>query len=317
MNIQLGRSKVFTGFYQKFGILFVLTIEVVLFSFLHKNFFTTDNILSIGRQVSFIAISSIGMSMVMIGGGIDISVGSMLALSGVVAAKLTVDLNFPLPIAFLFVLFMGLIFGIVNGINTAILNIPPLIATLAMQTVLRGIAFLITKALPIKNISPTFKFFGQGYLFGVLPFPLLLMLVMFIFGYWVMHLSYFGRWIYAVGGNIEAARLSGINVIRVRVTTYALCTLFTALAGILMAGRLGSGQPSIGVGFEMDVLTATVLGGVSVNGGKGRIINVFVGVLIMGVLSTGMIMIGLNEYWQWIIKGLVLILAVTMSNIKV
>jgi ribose transport system permease protein len=142
------------------------------------------------------------------------------------------------------------------------------------------------------------------------------MLVLFVLGFWIMHKSYFGRWIYAVGGNIEAARLSGIDTTKVRICTYAFCGLFTALAGVLMAGRLGSGQPSIGSGFEMDVLTATVLGGVSVNGGKGRIVNVFVGVFIMGILGTGMIMVGLNEYWQWVIKGLVLIFAVTMSNLK-
>ncbi|WP_303857713.1 ABC transporter permease [Aminicella lysinilytica] len=305
----------FGTMYQKYGILLVLLIEVIFFTFMHQRFLTPDNLLSVGRQISFIGISAIGMTIVMVGGGIDISVGSMLALSGVLAAKFTVEMGVPLPVSIIITLALGIVFGMINGFTTSVLRIPPLISTLAMQTMLRGIAFLVTGALPIKNIPDSFKYLGQGYLGGVFPLPLFIMIFLFLIGCWIMHRSYFGRWIYAVGGNIEAARLSGINTTKVQISTYALCSLFTAFAGVLMAGRLGSGQPSIGEGFEMDVLTATVLGGVSVSGGRGRIMNVLIGALIMGILSTGMIMIGLNEYWQWVVKGLVLIFAVTMSNL--
>lgn len=306
----------FGNFYQKYGIMFILILEVLFFTIAKDNFLTASNFFNIGRQISFIGIASIGMTIVMITGGIDISIGSMLALSGVVSAKLTVESGLPLTVAIIFTLLLGLVAGMVNGISTSVLGIPALIATLAMQTVLKGVAFLLTNALPVKNISDTMKFLGQGRFLGVIPVPFAIMLVLFVFGWWFLEKSYLGRRIYAVGGNLEAARLSGINTKFVAILAYAMCGVFAALAGVLMCGRLGSGQPSIGADFPMDVLTATVLGGVSVNGGKGTIINVLFGAFIMGVLSTGMIMLGLSDYWQWVIKGIVLLFAVAMSNLK-
>lgn len=306
----------FGSFYQKYGIMFILVFEVMFFALARDNFLTTSNFFNVGRQISFIGIASIGMTIVMVTGGIDISVGSMLALSGVICAKMTVEMGLPLPVAVILTLIMGLIAGVINGIATSMLHIPALIATLAMQTILKGIAFLLTNALPVKNISDTMKFLGQGRFFGSLPVPFVIMLVLFVFGWWFLEKSYLGRRIYAVGGNMEAARLSGINTQLVCIIAYAMCGVFAALAGVLMCGRLGSGQPSIGADFPMDVLTATVLGGVSVNGGKGTIVNVLFGAFIMGVLSTGMIMMGLSDYWQWVVKGLVLLFAVSMSNLK-
>lgn len=303
-------------FYQKYGILFILVLEIIFFAIAHENFLTSTNLLSVGRQISFIGIASIGMTMVMITGGIDISVGSMLALAGVVSAKLLVDGGVPLPLAIILTLLVGTFFGLINGVTSEIMHVPPLISTLAMQTILKGIAFLITNALPVKGVSDSFKYLGQGYLWGWIPVPFLTMLLLFVVGWWFLEKSYFGRRIYVVGGNKEAARLSGIDTKKVIISTYALCGFFAALAGILMAGRLGSGQPSIGTNFPMDVLTATVLGGISVNGGKGSIVNVFFGAFIMGILSNGMIMLGLNEYWQWLVKGFVLLFAVSMSNLK-
>lgn len=311
-----GRSFRFEELYQKYGILLILIIEVLFFTFAHQNFLTPNNLLSVGRQISFIGIASIGMTMVMVTGGIDISVGSMLALSGVVCAKLAAELGLPLPVAIVFTLALGLFFGTINGVSTAVLRIPALISTLAMQTMLKGVAFLLTNALPVKNLPPAMKALGQGRVFGSIPVPLLIMLGLFVFGWWFLGRTFFGRRVYAVGGNEEAARLSGINTKAVIIITYALCGLFAALAGVLMAGRLGSGQPSIGTDFPMDVLTATVLGGISVSGGKGTLVNVLFGAFIMGVLSNGMIMLGLSDYWQWVVKGLVLLFAVAMSNLK-
>lgn len=313
-NLKKGFS--FGGFYQKYGILVILILEIAFFTVAKDNFLTPSNFFNVGRQISFIGIASIGMTIVMITGGIDISIGSILALSGVVCAKLTVEAGLPLPAAVLITLLLGVTAGIVNGISTSILCIPALIATLAMQTILKGAAFLLTNALPVKNIPDSLKFLGQGRFFGALPVPFVIMLVLFVFGWWFLEKSYLGRRVYAVGGNMEAARLSGINTQSICIIAYAMCGLFAALAGVLMCGRLGSGQPSIGTDFPMDVLTATVLGGVGVNGGKGSIINVLFGAFIMGVLSTGMIMLGLSDYWQWVVKGLVLLLAVSLSNLK-
>lgn len=316
-RIKLSKKMPTVGvFYQKYGILFILVLEIIFFAIAHENFLTSTNLLSVGRQISFIGIASIGMTMVMITGGIDISVGSMLALAGVVSAKLLVDGGVPLPLAIILTLLVGTFFGLINGVTSEIMHVPPLISTLAMQTILKGIAFLITNALPVKGVSDSFKYLGQGYLWGWIPIPFLTMLLLFVVGWWFLEKSYFGRRIYVVGGNKEAARLSGIDTKKVIISTYALCGFFAALAGILMAGRLGSGQPSIGTNFPMDVLTATVLGGISVNGGKGSIVNVFFGAFIMGILSNGMIMLGLNEYWQWLVKGFVLLFAVSMSNLK-
>ncbi|ADK81788.1 ABC transporter permease [Sediminispirochaeta smaragdinae] len=316
-RIKLSKKMPTVGvFYQKYGILFILVLEIIFFAIAHENFLTSTNLLSVGRQISFIGIASIGMTMVMITGGIDISVGSMLALAGVVSAKLLVDGGVPLPLAIILTLLVGTFFGLINGVTSEIMHVPPLISTLAMQTILKGIAFLITNALPVKGVSDSFKYLGQGYLWGWIPVPFLTMLLLFVVGWWFLEKSYFGRRIYVVGGNKEAARLSGIDTKKVIISTYALCGFFAALAGILMAGRLGSGQPSIGTNFPMDVLTATVLGGISVNGGKGSIVNVFFGAFIMGILSNGMIMLGLNEYWQWLVKGFVLLFAVSMSNLK-
>ena len=249
-------------------------------------------------------------------GGIDFSVGPMLAMGGVLCAKLSADLGMPQWVAVIFTLLLGALFGLINGVSVTRFHIPALIATLATQTILKGIAYLITNAVPVKNLSDTYKFLGQGYLFGIVPVPLVITIALFVLAWWYLDKTYLGRRVYLAGGNEEAARLSGINTKLTITSTYVLSGIFAAIAGVLMAARLGSGQPSVGSGFEMDVITATVLGGISVNGGKGRVVNVFVGACIMGVLANGMTMMNINQYLQWIINGVVLLFAVTMSNLR-
>lgn len=306
----------FMNLYSQYGVFLILILELVIFSCASKSFLSVANILSVGRQMSFTGIAAIGMTLVMLTGGIDISVGSMLAVAGVMCAKLSADMGMPIVVSVLLTLMLGIIFGAINGVSVAYLHIPALIATLATQTILKGIAYLITNAVPVKNLSASYKILGQGYLFGVIPVPMILMLVLFAIAWWYLDASYLGRRIYLVGGNPEAARLAGINTKLTVCSVYMLSGMFAAFAGILMAARLGSGQPSVGSGFEMDVITATVLGGISVNGGKGKVINVLVGACIMGVLANGMTMMNINQYLQWIINGLVLMFAVTMSNLK-
>ena len=260
--------------------------------------------------------TAIGMTLVMLTGGIDISVGSMLAMAGVLCAKLSADVGLPLWIAVVITLLIGALFGLINGAAVTRLHIPALIATLATQTILKGIAYLLTNAVPVKNLSATYKFLGQGYIFGVIPVPLIITVALYVLAWWYLDKTYLGRRVYLSGGNEEAARLSGINTKWTITGTYVFSGVFAAIAGVLMAARLGSGQPSVGSGFEMDVITATVLGGISVNGGKGKVVNVFVGACIMGVLANGMTMLNINQYLQWIINGLVLLFAVTMSNLR-
>lgn len=302
--------------YSTYGVFFILVIEFLIFSLASKSFLTLGNILSVGRQMSFTGIAAIGMTLVMLTGGIDISVGSMLAMAGVLCAKLSADVGLPLWIAVVITLLIGALFGLINGAAVTRLHIPALIATLATQTILKGIAYLLTNAVPVKNLSATYKFLGQGYIFGVIPVPLIITVALYVLAWWYLDKTYLGRRVYLSGGNEEAARLSGINTKWTITGTYVFSGVFAAIAGVLMAARLGSGQPSVGSGFEMDVITATVLGGISVNGGKGKVVNVFVGACIMGVLANGMTMLNINQYLQWIINGLVLLFAVTMSNLR-
>lgn len=306
----------FANLYSTYGVFFILVIEFLIFSLAIKSFLTLGNILSVGRQMSFTGIAAIGMTLVMLTGGIDISVGSMLAMAGVLCAKLSADVGLPLWIAVVITLLIGALFGLINGAAVTRLHIPALIATLATQTILKGIAYLLTNAVPVKNLSATYKFLGQGYIFGVIPVPLIITVALYVLAWWYLDKTYLGRRVYLSGGNEEAARLSGINTKWTITGTYVFSGVFAAIAGVLMAARLGSGQPSVGSGFEMDVITATVLGGISVNGGKGKVVNVFVGACIMGVLANGMTMLNINQYLQWIINGLVLLFAVTMSNLR-
>lgn len=306
----------FANLYSTYGVFFILVIEFLIFSLASKSFLTLGNILSVGRQMSFTGIAPIGMTLVMLTGGIDISVGSMLAMAGVLCAKLSADVGLPLWIAVVITLLIGALFGLINGAAVTRLHIPALIATLATQTILKGIAYLLTNAVPVKNLSATYKFLGQGYIFGVIPVPLIITVALYVLAWWYLDKTYLGRRVYLSGGNEEAARLSGINTKWTITGTYVFSGVFAAIAGVLMAARLGSGQPSVGSGFEMDVITATVLGGISVNGGKGKVVNVFVGACIMGVLANGMTMLNINQYLQWIINGLVLLFAVTMSNLR-
>ena len=306
----------FANLYSTYGVFFILVIEFLIFSLASKSFLTLGNILSVGRQMSFTGIAAIGMTLVMLTGGIDISVGSMLAMAGVLCAKLSADVGLPLWIAVVITLLIGALFGLINGAAVTRLHIPALIATLATQTILKGIAYLLTNAVPVKNLSATYKFLGQGYIFGVIPVPLIITVALYVLAWWYLDKTYLGRRVYLSGGNEEAARLSGINTKWTITGTYVFSGVFAAIAGVLMAAHLGSGQPSVGSGFEMDVITATVLGGISVNGGKGKVVNVFVGACIMGVLANGMTMLNINQYLQWIINGLVLLFAVTMSNLR-
>lgn len=306
----------FANLYSTYGVFFILVIEFLIFSLASKSFLTLGNILSVGRQMSFTGIAAIGTTLVMLTGGIDISVGSMLAMAGVLCAKLSADVGLPLWIAVVITLLIGALFGLINGAAVTRLHIPALIATLATQTILKGIAYLLTNAVPVKNLSATYKFLGQGYIFGVIPVPLIITVALYVLAWWYLDKTYLGRRVYLSGGNEEAARLSGINTKWTITGTYVFSGVFAAIAGVLMAARLGSGQPSVGSGFEMDVITATVLGGISVNGGKGKVVNVFVGACIMGVLANGMTMLNINQYLQWIINGLVLLFAVTMSNLR-
>lgn len=292
----------------KYGILFVCIILCAFFAVLSPAFLTSENIFNILRQVSIVGITAVGMTFVMLTGGIDLSVGSIIGVAAVTASELMV-LGVNPVLATIIALLICLILGFINAFFINVLKIPPLITTLGTSTALRGVAFLITDGLPVFGFSESYTVIGQGYLWFI-PIPVIIMVVTFLLGYVVLNKMKYGRYIYGIGGNEEATRLSGINVNKIKYLVYSISGLLSGLAGIVLLSRINSGQPKSGQGYEMDVITAVVLGGVSISGGEGKIGFVIVGVLIMGILANGMILINVNEYVQWVVKGLVLLAAV-------
>ncbi len=301
------------GMLGSYGIIFVLILLVAVFSLLTPRFLMPDNIFNILRQVSIVGIISVGMTFVMLTGGIDLSCGSIVGASCVGAALLMTKVSMNPVLACLIMGCFGVAVGLANGFFISQLKVPPFIATLGMMTSVRGIAYIITGGLPVFGFNRDFTKLGQGYL-GVVPIPVLVMTAAFAFGIIFLTKTRLGRHIYGVGGNEEASRLSGVRVKRIKYLVYAISGFMSALAGVVLLARVNSGQPNAGLSYEMDVITAVVLGGVSMSGGQGRLIMVIVGVMIMGILTNGMTMLTINEYVQQFVKGMVLIAAVALDS---
>jgi ribose transport system permease protein len=312
MSIKVDTKKI-KEILTNYGIIFVLLILVIVFSTLSDRFLMRDNIFNILRQVSIVGIISVGMTLVMLTGGIDLSCGSIVGLSGVGAALMMTEAAMNPVLASVIMLVVGIILGLANGFFISQLKVPPFIATLGMMTSIRGIAYIITGGLPVFGFNRSFTRLGQGYV-GVIPVPVIFMAGAFILGYILLSKTRIGRHIYGVGGNEEASRLSGIQVKKVKFFVYGAAGFMSALAGIVLLARVNSGQPNAGNSYEMDVITGVVLGGVSMSGGQGKIAMVIVGVMIMGILTNGMTMLSINEYIQQFVKGLVLIAAVALDS---
>ena len=297
----------------KNAIVFVLIALCIIFGSINPAFFSVTNLFNVLRQVAVVGIVAVGMTFVMLTGGIDLSVGAIIGVSAVAAAKAMLA-GMPPILAFLMTLLIGVVLGVVNGFFINKLRIPPLVATLGAMTALRGVAFIVTDGLPVFGFSDTFRQLGQGYLW-IIPIPVIITAMMFIIGHIMLNNTRSGRYIYGVGSNEEATRLSGINVQTIKYGVYTISGLLSSLAGLVLLSRINSGQPRAGTGYEIDVITAVVLGGVSISGGVGKVGLVVVGVLIMGVLSNGMIMINIDEYVQGTVKGLVLIASVGAESV--
>ena len=288
----------------------VFIAEVIIFSIASGGtFITGNNIVNISRQVSYYGIASIGMTFVILIAGIDLSIGSIITLVNVVCAYLMVNAGMNMWVAVIISLLLATAIGTLNGGMVASIGIPALIATFASQTIFEGISYLISGGRPISGFTSDFGLFGR-WAVGPVPVCALIMIACFALGSFILNKSYFGRYFYAIGGNEEAAELSGIRVNRVKYLIYALSGFFAGLAGIVLLSRSGSAQSTVGKGLEFDVITCVVLGGVSVNGGVGRMSGVVAGVLIIGSLTNGMILMDVSEYTQIVVKGLVLAVAV-------
>lgn len=299
----------------QYGIVAILIILIAIFSYGHANFLTVSNFLNIIRQITVLTIITIGMSLVLIAGGIDLSVGAQLSFIGVVTATLFTKYNVDPMLSCVLGVALATFVGLLNGLFISTTRVPPLIATLAMQQILTGLGYIISRGRPIYGLPESVKFIGQGYLGGV-PFPPIIMVVCIIFGVFILNKTYLGRSFYVIGNNEEVGRLSGIKTKRAKTIAFALCGMLTGIAAIIMMSRINSGSPTVGKGFEMDVLTAAVLGGVSVSGGEGKLFGAIIGALIIGVLSNGLIIMNVGEYYQLVIKGVVLAIAVAFDSIK-
>ncbi len=281
----------------------------------NHSFISRENILNVLRQVSTNACLAFGMTFAIIILGIDLSVGSVLALSGTVAATLIATGVLPVWAGVLVGVALGTALGFVNGTIIAYTAIPPFIVTLAMQNIARGVAYLYTNGQPVRTMIDEFNFLGVGYLGGV-PLPVWYMIFFFIATTYVLSFTKLGRHIYAVGGNTDAARFSGINIKRVQIFVYTLLGLLAGFSGVILCARMYSGQPTVGQGFELDAIAAAVVGGTSMLGGVGKIQRTILGVFVIGVLNNGLNLMGINPFWQPVIKGVVILAAVYMDMMK-
>ena len=291
-----------------------LIIFSIILGFINDNFFTLNNMLNLLRQVSVNALIAFGMTFVILTAGIDLSVGSTLALGSALTAGLLTSGIDPM-LAVMIGLMIGFALGAINGIVITKGKVAPFIATLATMTIYRGATLVYTDGMPITGLSDSFSFemIGKGYLFGI-PFPVIIMIVAFFILYFVQRKTVFGRQVYAVGGNEDAARLSGIKTDRVKIWVYSITGMLAVLAGIIITSRLDSAQPTAGTSYELDAIAAVVIGGTSLAGGRGRIAGTLVGALIIGVISNGLNLLNVSSFYQQIVKGGIILVAVLFDR---
>ncbi|MXQ55039.1 ribose ABC transporter permease [Shimazuella sp. KC615] len=293
-----------------------LVLIITIVSALSSDFLTINNLLNVLRQVSINALIAFGMTFVILTGGIDLSVGSMLALSSAMVAQLMAKGVDFVP-ALLIGVIGGAIMGAFNGLMITKGKVAPFIATLASLTIFRGFTLVFTNGSPITGMNNdlSFQMFGKGYLFGI-PIPVVTMLVVFAILLFVLRKTVFGRQTYAIGGNEEASILAGIKVDRVKVVIYSISGALSALAGIILISRLNSADPNAGASYELDAIAAVVLGGTSLSGGKGSILGTLIGALIIGVLNNGLNLLNVSPFYQLVVKGFVILLAVLIDRKK-
>jgi ribose transport system permease protein len=309
------RHPVAKFFISNAGMLIGLVLLSTFFALNSSAFLTTSNMLNVLRQISINAIIALGMTFVLLTGGIDLSVGSIVAASGSLMVSMLVSLGIPLWTGVLIGLGLGALLGLLNGVVIARGGLPPFIVTLAMLTMARGLAYVYTDGRPTRYDDPAFSAIGNGYI-GPVPVPVVITLVWFLICWILLNRTRFGRHVYAIGGNLEAARFSGIKIPSVITIVYVISGFAAGLSGVILAARMSSGQPIAGQGFELDAIAAIVLGGTSLAGGKGKLSGTLIGALIIGVLNNGLNLMQVSFYYQLIIKGLVIIGAVYIDTVS-
>lgn len=295
------------------AIISVVAVSVFL-TFASPQFLSVDNLTLVARSFSFIAIAAMGQFLVILTRGIDISSGSVIGLGGIVAALLSSN-NVPPVLAVLGGLAAAALVGVVNGALVAGLGLVSFMVTLGMLNVVRGLDVAITRGYPISDIDPAIKQLGKGFFLG-LPLPVWIMLALAVVMWWVMNRTVLGRQMYAIGGNEEAARLSGVKVRQIIALAFVLSALFAGIAGVLLTARLGVAEANIGFGYELDIIAAAVIGGASFFGGIGSVVGVIWGAALLGVVRNGMALLGVDSFWQQVVIGVVIILAVVIDKLR-
>lgn len=312
-------------FVRNYAIIGVLILFVALLAVLTGGkFLQPTTLLSVVVQVSAIGLIAIGMTFVIITLGIDLSVGSILALAAVVASSLAQKprdtmmypgLDLPIIVAVLAGLAVGALAGLVNGVLIAKFRLAPFIATLGMMTAARGLALIYSDGRPVSTLEDQYNFVGQGSIIGI-PVPVYIFVAVAIIAHIVLNYTRFGRYVYAIGGNEQAAKVSGINISRMTLYIYMLIGVVSGLAGVLLSGRIGSGNPQLGTGIELDAITAAVIGGTSFKGGIGTIWGTAVGALIIGSMNVGLTLLNVSPFMQMVVKGIIIVVAVIIDERK-
>lgn len=297
---------------RQFGTLIGLAALCAMLSFSSPHFLTASNLFNVLQQTAVNAVLAVGMTFVIISAGIDLSVGSILAFSGVVMAG-ALDAGLPMGAAILLGVAVGTACGLLNGLLISLGRLPPFISTLGMMSVARGAALVFTEGRPISGFSPEFRFLATGEIL-MIPVPVLLMGAVYLVGYFVLNHTRFGRYTYAIGGNEEATRLSGVNVRFHKTAVYGVSGMTSAIGAVILTARLNSAQPIAGIMYELDAIAATVIGGASLMGGEGRLTGTLIGALIIGVLRNGLNLLGVSSFLQQIVIGSVIIVAVLMDT---
>ncbi|WP_375140516.1 ABC transporter permease [Cohnella herbarum] len=298
---------------RKYGLIAILLAAVIILSLVSDTFLTVTNLMNVLRQVSINGILAIGMTFIILTAGIDLSIGSLMAVAAVIATSIVAHDPGAVGLALIAGVAASGILGGVSGTMSAKLNVAPFVATLAMMTIARGIALIYTNGRPIVVSSEPFKFLGQGYI-GPLPVPVIIFVAVAAIMGVVLYKTKFGRYVYAIGGNENASKISGIRVGRIKIWVYVINGFLAGLAGILLSSRISSGQPNSGMGYELDAIAAVVIGGTSLFGGRGSLLGTIVGVLIIGIINNGLNLMDVSSYWQQIIKGLIIAGAVILDQ---
>ena len=297
------------AFFSKFGIVLVMIVLTVIFTSMEPGFISTANIINIIRQASIMIIVACGATFVMVAGGIDVSVGGVACLTGIIVAKL-LSIGMPVALALLLGAGVGGVLGLCSGMMVSHFHIAPMIATLAIMNLANGAANLTTGGTAVYNLPESFIMLGRGYIAGIIPLQVIIMLGIAAVSYIVLSKTAFGRRVYAIGGNEMVAELSGINVRKNKIIYYILSGICASIAGMIMTSRMGSGQPSMGATWNMDSITAIVIGGTSLNGGSGSITGSVLGTNMMVMITNGLNIVGVNSFWQMVISAMILIITI-------